>query len=92
MAFVQDGYAAVDWLAGYRERVQTAPVLARLEPGQLRSALPDAAPEEPAPFARVLEDLDEIVFPGLSHWQSPRFFAYFSTTGSAPGVLAGVSY
>lgn len=86
--FVEDGHAAVDWLAGYRDRVETAPVLSRVEPGQLRAALPDAVPEAPEPFGRVLEDLDEVVFPALTHWQSPRFFAYFSTTGSAPGVLA----
>ena len=88
MTFVEDGYAAVDWLAGYKERVRSAPVLSRLEPGQLRAALPAAPPEEGVPFASVLEDLDDVVFPGLTHWQSPRFFAYFSTTGSAPGALA----
>jgi aromatic-L-amino-acid decarboxylase len=88
MTFVQDGYAAVDWLAGYHDRVRAAPVLARVEPGELRAQLPAAPPEQPAPFASVLEDLDDLVFPGLTHWQSPRFFAYFSTTGSAPGVLA----
>jgi aromatic-L-amino-acid/L-tryptophan decarboxylase len=75
-------------VAAYHDRVRSAPVLSRVEPGQLRAALPDAPPEAPEPFARVLEDLDDVVFPALTHWQSPRFFAYFSTTGSAPGVLA----
>jgi aromatic-L-amino-acid decarboxylase len=86
--FVEDGHAAVDWLAAYQDRVGTAPVLARVVPGELRAALPDAAPEAPEAFAQVLSDLDDVIFPALTHWQSPRFFAYFSTTGSGPGVLA----
>jgi aromatic-L-amino-acid decarboxylase len=88
VTFVEDGYAAVDWLARYRERVGDVPVLSRAQPGQVRAALPASAPEHPDAFANVLEDLDGVVFPGLTHWQSPRFFAYFSTTGSAPGALA----
>jgi aromatic-L-amino-acid decarboxylase len=88
MTFAEDGYAAIDWLARYRERVTEAPVLSPLQPGDVRAALPASAPEEGEPFAAVLEDLDRVVFPGLTHWQSPRFFAYFSTTGSDPGVLA----
>jgi aromatic-L-amino-acid decarboxylase len=86
--FTKDGYAAIDWLAGYRERVGDAPVLSRMQPGEVRAALPSSAPEQPESFELLLEDLDRIIFPGLTHWQSPRFFAYFSTTGSGPGVLA----
>jgi aromatic-L-amino-acid/L-tryptophan decarboxylase len=88
MSFVEDGHAAIDWLARYKERVGEAPVLSRAGPGDIRAALPDAAPEQPATFAGLLEELDSAVFPGLTHWQSPRFFAYFSTTGSDPAVLA----
>jgi aromatic-L-amino-acid/L-tryptophan decarboxylase len=88
MTFVEDGYAAIDWLAGYQERLREVPVLSPSKPGEIRAALPASAPEEPEPFARVLEDLDRVVLPGVTHWQSPRFFAYFSTTGSPPGVLA----
>jgi aromatic-L-amino-acid decarboxylase len=88
MTFVEDGYATIDWLARYQERVPEAPVLSPLQPGDVRASLPASAPEEGEPFARVLEDLDRVVFPGLTHWQSPRFFAYFSTTASGPGVLA----
>ncbi len=88
MTFAEDGYAAVDWLAGYQERVGESPVLSPVKPGDVRAALPASAPEEGEPFASVLEDLDRVIFPGLTHWQSPRFFAYFSTTGSGPGVLA----
>jgi aromatic-L-amino-acid decarboxylase len=88
MSFVEDGRAAIDWLADYQERVKELPVLSRVLPGEIRAALPGSAPEKPEPFSSVLEDIDRIIVPGLTHWQSPRFFAYFSTTGSAPGVLA----
>jgi aromatic-L-amino-acid/L-tryptophan decarboxylase len=88
VSFEDDAHAAIDWLARYKERVGEAPVLSRAGPGEIRAALPDAAPEQPATFAGLLEELDSAVFPGLTHWQSPRFFAYFSTTGSDPAVLA----
>jgi aromatic-L-amino-acid/L-tryptophan decarboxylase len=87
-SFRDDGALAVDWVASYLERLRELPVLSQAEPGQIRAALPTAAPDEPEPFAAVLEDLDRVLMPGLTHWQSPRFFAYFATTGSEPGVLA----
>jgi aromatic-L-amino-acid decarboxylase len=64
------------------------PVLAQVEPGELRARLPAAPPDEPEPFAAVLRDLDEVLLQGVTHWQSPRFFAYFASTGSEPGILA----
>ena len=88
MSFREDGYAAVDWVASYLERVRELPVLAQVEPGELRDQLPDAPPERPEPFADVLADLDRLLLPAVTHWQSPRFFAYFATTGSEPGILA----
>jgi aromatic-L-amino-acid decarboxylase len=84
----EDGAAALDWVASYLERVRELPVLAQVEPGEIRARLPATAPAEPEPFSRVLRDLDEVLLPGLTHWQSPRFFAYFATTGSEPGILA----
>jgi aromatic-L-amino-acid/L-tryptophan decarboxylase len=86
--FREDGALAVEWVASYLERVGELPVLAQVEPGDVRAALPVAPPDEPEPFAAVLADLDGVLMPGLTHWQSPRFFAYFATTGSEPGVLA----
>ena len=88
MTFAEDGHAAIDWLAGYQARLGDAPVLSRVQPGDVRAALPASAPEGPEPFTSVLDDLDRIIFPALTHWQSPRFFAYFATTASDPGVLA----
>jgi aromatic-L-amino-acid/L-tryptophan decarboxylase len=87
-SFRDDGALALDWVASYLERVGDLPVLAQVEPGQIRAALPRSAPEQPEPFEAVLRDLDEVLLPGLTHWQSPRYFAYFATTGSEPGVLA----
>ena len=88
MSFREDGVAAVDWVASYFERLREFPVLAQVEPGELRSRLPASPPETAEPFAHVLRDLDEILLPAVTHWQSPRFFAYFANTGSEPGVLA----
>jgi aromatic-L-amino-acid/L-tryptophan decarboxylase len=87
-SFREDGYAAVDWVARYLETVRERPVLAQVAPGELRARLPEAAPDEPEPFAAVLRDLDDVLGPALTHWQSPRFLAYFATTGSEPGILA----
>jgi aromatic-L-amino-acid/L-tryptophan decarboxylase len=86
--FRADGALAVDWVASYLERVGELPVLSQVEPGEIRAALPESPPDEPEPFSAVLADLDSVLMPGLTHWQSPRFFAYFATTASDPGVLA----
>jgi aromatic-L-amino-acid decarboxylase len=86
--FREDGALALDWVASYLERVGDFPVLSQVEPGAVRAALPATPPDEPEPFASVVADLDSILLPGITHWQSPRFFAYFATTGSEPGVLA----
>ena len=88
MSFREDGEAALDWAARYLERVGDYPVLAQVRPGELKAQLPPAAPESGEPFAAVLEDLDHLILPALTHWQHPRFFAYFGNTGSDPGVLA----
>src|SRR4051794_3766638 len=84
----EDGPAALEWAARYLEGVPERPVLAQVEPGEIRSRLPPAPPEEGEPFAAVLRDLDEVLMPGITHWQHPRFLAYFSVTGSEPGMLA----
>jgi aromatic-L-amino-acid/L-tryptophan decarboxylase len=64
------------------------PVAASVSPGEVRAKLPDAAPEQGEPFEAMLRDLDELIVPGLTHWNHPRFFAWFANTGSEPGVLA----
>jgi aromatic-L-amino-acid/L-tryptophan decarboxylase len=87
-SFREDGAAALEWVASYLERVDELPVLAQVAPGELRASLPPSPPETAEPFAAVLRDLDEVLLPAATHWQSPRFFAYFSNMGSEPGILA----
>jgi len=81
------GRETVEWVARYMERVEELPVLSRAAPGQVRAALPEHPPEHGEPFDAVLRDLDEIILPGLTNWQSPSFFAYFPSGGSAPSIL-----
>jgi aromatic-L-amino-acid/L-tryptophan decarboxylase len=81
------GREALDWIASYLERVEGLPVLSRVAPGEVRARLPAAPPELGEPFAAVLRDLDEIILPGLTHWQSPGFFAYFPSNASGPSIL-----
>ncbi len=88
MTFREDGQAALDWAARYLDHVGDYPVLAQVAPGEIRSRLPAHPPEGPEPFADVLRDLDEVLLPGITHWQSPRFFAYFAVSGAEAGILA----
>ena len=88
MTFRDDAAAAVDWVARYLEGVGELPVLAQVEPGGVRAALPSSPPAHGEPFEAVLRDLDEVLLPGLTHWNHPRFLAYFAISGSEPGILA----
>ncbi len=88
MSFREDGAVALEWAARYLERVGELPVLAQVEPGDIRAKLPVSPPEQGEPFADVLRDVDEILLPGITHWQSPRFFAYFAVSAAEPGILA----
>jgi aromatic-L-amino-acid decarboxylase len=86
--FRRHGYALIDWIANYWEEVENMPVLSDVSPGEIRSQLPDTAPEAPEPFESILSDLDNIVLPGITHWQNPNWFAYFPANSSPPSVLA----
>src|SRR4051794_6630452 len=88
MDFREDGAAAVEWAARYLETVGELPVLAQVKPGAIRAQLPASPPDEPEPFQAILRDLDEVLLPGMTHWQHPRNFAYFSVSGGQPGILA----
>ncbi|HLM93066.1 MAG TPA: pyridoxal-dependent decarboxylase, partial [Gaiellaceae bacterium] len=79
---------ALDWIAAYLERLREFPVLARVEPGEIRSRLPAEPPDAPEPFQAILGDVDEVLMDGVTHWQSPRYFAYFASTASEAGILA----
>jgi aromatic-L-amino-acid decarboxylase len=84
----RDGAAALDWAASYLERVGELPVLAQVEPGWLLERLPESPPDTGEPFSALLDDLDRLILPAVTHWQHPRFFAYFANTASEPAILA----
>jgi aromatic-L-amino-acid decarboxylase len=86
-AFRQYGRAVVDWIADYYERVESLPVLSPVEPGQIRASLPDAPPAEGEAFDQILEDVGRLILPGITHWQSPNFFAFFPANASGPSIL-----
>jgi aromatic-L-amino-acid/L-tryptophan decarboxylase len=85
--FRRHGHAVVDWIADYYERIDTFPVLSQVQPGQIRSSLPPKAPGSGEPFEAILADVDKLILPGITHWQSPNFFAYFPANASAPAIL-----
>src|SRR6185503_12109662 len=82
------GYAAVDWVARYWDRLDELPVTPGVKPGDVAAQLPQGPPASGEDFARILADLDSIVVPGLTHWQHPGHFAYFPANTSGPSVLA----
>jgi aromatic-L-amino-acid decarboxylase len=84
----RDGAAALEWAASYLERVGELPVLAQVDPGWLLERLPESPPETGEPFEALLADMDRLILPAVTHWQSPRFFAYFPNTASDPAILA----
>ena len=86
--FREQGHRLVDWIADYFERSLADPVLPKVRPGAIRSALPPAAPAAGEPFDRILEDFERVLVPGLTQWSHPRFFAYFPCGFSSPGILA----
>ncbi len=85
--FRRQGHDLVDWIADYHARVEAFPVLSRVKPGDIRAQLPPAAPEHGEPFDQILSDIDRVVLPGITHWQSPNFFAYFPANASGPAIL-----
>ncbi|HEY3717515.1 MAG TPA: aminotransferase class V-fold PLP-dependent enzyme [Jatrophihabitantaceae bacterium] len=85
--FRQHGHRVVDWIADYYEKLETFPVLSQSAPGSVRAALPAAPPEQGEPFDAVLRDLDDVIMPGITHWQHPSFFAYFPANASGPAIL-----
>lgn len=85
--FRRHGHAMVDWIAAYMERVGDLPVQSRVQPGWVRAQLPPSPPEQGEPWASIAADVDRIVLPGITHWQSPGFFGYFPANISAPSIL-----
>jgi aromatic-L-amino-acid decarboxylase len=85
--FRQYGRAVVDWIADYYERIESFPVLSQAQPGQIRASLPPDPPQQGEPFEDILRDVDDLILPGITHWQSPNFFAFFPANASGPSIL-----
>ena len=81
------GHAVVDWIADYHERIEEYPVLSKAEPGQILASLPASPPTDGEPFDAILRDVEEKLLPGVTHWQSPDFFAFFPSNVSGPSIL-----
>ena len=86
--FSQWAHKAVDWIVNYLENMNRYPVLSSVAPGDIRSKLPAMPPEQEESFEKIFNDFEKIIIPGITHWNHPRFFAYFSITGAYPGVIA----
>ena len=85
--FRRHGYALIDWLAHYQETASQYPVLSQVQPGEIRSQLPDEMPEHGERFGEIMADFQRIIIPGITHWQSPNFFGFFPANNSAPSIL-----
>ena len=85
--FRKFGRMAVDWIADYYEKIESFPVLSQVHPGEIRESLPTEPPETGESFEAVLKDLNDHIIPGITHWQSPNFFAFFPANTSGPAIL-----
>jgi len=85
--FRRYGRQVVDWIADYYENVESLPVMSQAAPGEIRAALPDAPPKNGEDFETILADINKIILPGVTHWQSPNFYAYFPANASGPAIL-----
>src|SRR5450755_1583604 len=85
--FRRHGHAMVDWIADYYTRIESYPVLSHAEPGQIRASLPADPPAKGESFPAILGDVEKLILPGITHWQSPNFFAYFPCNASGPAIL-----
>jgi aromatic-L-amino-acid/L-tryptophan decarboxylase len=85
--FRRYGHAVVDWIADYQTRVESLPVMSRVKPGEIRAMLPERPPAQGEAFEELLKDMDRIIVPGVTQWQSPNWFGYFPCNASGPGIL-----
>ncbi|XP_050306674.1 aromatic-L-amino-acid decarboxylase-like isoform X1 [Anthonomus grandis grandis] len=88
--FREFGKAMIDYAAEYLENIRDRRVLPTVQPGYLRPLIPDSAPEKPEKWEDVLKDVERVIMPGVTHWHSPRFHAYFPTANSYPAIVADI--
>jgi len=89
--FRRAGHALIDWIADYRTGLESLPVMSQVKPGEIRARFPKEPPQEGAPLEQLLGAMERDVLPGITHWNHPRFFAYFPSNGTLPGVLADLA-
>lgn len=87
-SFAQDFARVERWIEEYFTSPERYPVLPRVAPGEIEAALPAEAPEQPESFERIFADFERVILPGITHWNHPRFFAYFATSAAPVAVLA----
>lgn len=85
--FRKHGHELIDWIADYLDHVEDLPVMAQIEPGDLKAQLPTSPPQTGESMEAIIADLDRLIVPALTHWNHPSFFAYFATSTSGPGIL-----
>ncbi|EPS69821.1 tyrosine/dopa decarboxylase, partial [Genlisea aurea] len=88
--FRRQGHLVIDFLADYYKNVEKYPVRSQVKPGYLKERLPEAAPDSPEPIEEILRDVQRDIVPGITHWQSPNYFAFFPSSGSTAGFLGEV--
>jgi len=86
--FRKHAHELVDWMAGYMDNIEKYPVKSPVKPGDIFNQLPDEPPVKPESFQSFMKDFEEIIMPGMTHWQNPSFFAYFPANTSPPSILA----
>jgi aromatic-L-amino-acid decarboxylase len=86
--FRKNAHELVDWMTGYMENIENYPVKSLVKPGDIFNRIPGNPPAQPESFATLMHDFEEIILPGITHWQSPNFFAYFPANTSPPSILA----
>ncbi len=86
-AFKKHGHALIDWIADYYQNIESFPVKANVQPGEVFRNLPDSPPEAGTDFAQIMVDFNSVIMPGMTHWQHPSFFAYFNANTSFPSIL-----
>lgn len=85
--FRREGHKLIDWMADYLDNIEERPVLAQIEPGEVKSKLPDEPPQSGDTISSIISDVDEIIMPGMTHWNHPNFMSYFNSTASGPAIF-----
>ncbi len=85
--FREEGKKVIDWIADYYENIEKYPVLSQVKPGDIKKTLPVSPPRQGESMDEIMKDLDEKIMPGITHWQSPNFYAYFPANTSFPAIL-----